>query len=265
MIRVGIGSWADAEYTGVLYPKGTAPSDRLAAYARALNHVEVNSSYYATPKRPIVAGWVKRTPADFTFSVKLHRAFSQSPAKTARESELPAYLRKGVEPLLRAKRLLAFFIVLPPKFEPGRNRLDELDALREALPSVPLAVELRHSGWVQGRERTRTLEFFRDRGLTWVAVDMPQIRGSTIMPPVYEVTNPRLAYVRLHGRNAGWLKAKSAAERHVHDYTAGELRGLGARVRRLAGEAENVLVIANNHARDFAPRAALALRRLLKV
>src|SRR5687768_14380521 len=43
---VGLGSWADAEYVGVLYDKGVAAARRLSAYSRIFPRVEVNSSYY---------------------------------------------------------------------------------------------------------------------------------------------------------------------------------------------------------------------------
>ena len=142
-------------------------------------------------------------------------------------------------------------------------RLEELARLAEKLQPHRLAVELRHRGWVTGKNRARTLDFFRECGLVWVCVDLPRVADSTLMPPIDEVTNPALAYLRLHGRNKSWLRATSAAERHAHEYQPRELREIAARVRRLADEAEHVQVVANNHARDFAPKAALALQRLL--
>jgi uncharacterized protein YecE (DUF72 family) len=84
------------------------------------------------------------------------------------------------------------------------------------------------------------------------------------MPPVNEVTHPNLAYIRLHGRNKGWTKATSAAERHAYQYPAAVLREIALRVRRLADHAKHVHVVANNHAHDYAPKLALALRGLLE-
>jgi uncharacterized protein YecE (DUF72 family) len=126
-----------------------------------------------------------------------------------------------------------------------------------------LAVELRHREWVSPKNRARTLEFFREHGLVWVIVDMPRIRDSSLMPVVDEVTNPQLAYLRLHGRNSAWLTAKSAAERHAYAYPSREVRELAARIRSLANKADHVQAVANNHAHDFAPKLALALQDLL--
>jgi uncharacterized protein YecE (DUF72 family) len=262
-IRIGCGSWGDAEYTGLLYPPGLPPDKRLGCYATWFDHVEVNSSYYATPRREAVVKWVKETPASFLFDVKLHRAFSRSPAKVTRESDLLAYLLKGLQPLIRAKKLGAFLLVLAPDFGPEKHRLDELDLLIDKLQPAPLAVELRHGDWVKGKERAKTLAFFRERQIAWVATDMPRLKDSTILPAIDEVTLPRLAYLRLHGRNKNYLKAKSAAERHTYEYSPAELKEIAARIKRLTGQAEDVCVVANNHAQDFAPKTALAPQRLI--
>jgi uncharacterized protein YecE (DUF72 family) len=53
--------------------------------------------------------------------------------------------------------------------------------------------------------------------------------------------------------------------RHAYFYSEAELKELAARIKRLAGKAERVRVVANNHHRDFAPKTVLALRALLKL
>lgn len=262
-ISVGIGSWTDKEYTGVIFPKGLAAGDRLKVYAQHFDHVEVNSSYHRLPLRAWVENWVAQTPGRFLFDFKLHRRFAQSPTKAAQDGRLMRQLLDVVAPLIEARKFGTFFLVLPPSFGPGKRRLEELDTLCEKLAPHPLAVELRHSGWVDADERERTLAYFAQRKLVWIAVDMPRIKGSTIMPPVDAVTNPHLAYLRLHGRRQDWLEMDSAAARHTYAYRPAELKQIAARVRGLAEKARAVRVVANNHARDFAPKAALALQKLL--
>jgi uncharacterized protein YecE (DUF72 family) len=132
------------------------------------------------------------------------------------------------------------------------------------LKGRPLAVELRQRAWIEGKTKARTLGWFRERGVTWVAVDMPRADAPNIVPPLDEVTQPKLAYLRLHGRNTeGYLHGKTADERFHYDYNARELREIVARIRHLAGSAADVRVVASNHAEDFAPKAALELKRLL--
>jgi uncharacterized protein YecE (DUF72 family) len=263
-IRIGLGSWADDEYVGVLYPEKSPAKERLKLYAEHFNHVEVNSTYYAAPRANVVAGWVGQTPPGFTFDIKLHRAISASPLEAGADGKLIEATLAGVAPLVEARKLGVFFLVLEPGFGPGKHRLQELDELVQRLQPHALAVELRHSGWVDEERRTETLNYFRQRGLIWITVDMPRIKGSTIMPALDEATSADVAYLRLHGRNPQWLGAKSAAERHAYLYPEKEVEEIAERVSALAAKAADVHVVANNHASDFAPKTALALRALLK-
>lgn len=264
-IRIGCGSWADQEYVGVLYRPGWPAKKRLAGYAEHFNHVEVNASYYATPKQATTRSWIQDTPAGFSFTIKLHRAFSVSPRKTAEKGELLDRLLDGVSPLIEAKRLAAFFLVMTPNLVPEKSVLEDLDILAEKLRPYRLAVELRHNAWVAGAQKKKTLKYFSERGLVWIAVDMPKVADSTIMPAVDEVTNPSLAYLRLHGRNPKYAEAGSAEEGHRYQYSAAELKQIVKRVQTLAEKAKDLHVIANNHSHDYAPRTALALRKMLGV
>lgn len=263
-VHVGIGSWGDDAYVGVIYPRGLPKSERLRDYARSFDHIEVNASYYATPAPSVTRSWVKQTPAGFTFSLKLHRAFSQSPAKAAQNTMLVKKVRAAAEPLVKAGRFSAFLLVLPPSFAPERHALEECDELVRRLAPHPLAIELRHRAWVTGGQRAATLDYFRDRKLIWVAVDMPRITGSALMPPIDVVTNPAQAYLRMHGRNPKYLAAKSAAEGHAYAYPPREIAQLARRVSTLAKGADEVFAIANNHANAFAPKTALALQALVR-
>ena len=261
-IHIGCGSWADDKYVGVLYPKGLPPGDRLRVYAQWFDRIELNNTYHNTPSPKSVAEWAAQTPAGFIFDFKLHRSFSQNPAQAAGSDEM-GKLVAAAGPLIAARKLGAFLLTLPPSFGPDRHQLDELDGVIDGLPSFPLAVELRHREWVAGDALAKTLDYFRKRNLVWVATDLPRLDSPKLCPPVDEVTNPRLAYLRLHGRNPNYLKAKTAAEKHHHDYTENELEEIAGRIKRLALHVRDVHVSVNNHAQNFAPKAGLALRRLL--
>lgn len=261
-IRIGCGSWADAAYVGVLYPKGTPPAGRLRVYATRFERVELNNTYYSTPSPAQMKAWADQTPKGFLFDFKLHRAFSQKPATSG---PLVVALVEAVKPLIKEGKLGCFLLTLAPSFGPEQHALAELDVLIGNLPKgVPLAVELRHRGWVEGKAKPATLEFFRERKLAWVALDLPKVSLPSLLPKMDEVTNPQLAYMRLHGRNPGWANAKSAAERHHWDYSPAELKEIAARIRKLAEQAEHVHISVNNHSDDFAPKTALTLQALLR-
>jgi uncharacterized protein YecE (DUF72 family) len=78
------------------------------------------------------------------------------------------------------------------------------------------------------------------------------------------ITKPGLVYLRLHGRDAqAYLRGKTVAERFYYDYSDEEIDEVAERARKLANEAKKLHVIFNNNALDFAPHAALRLRKAL--
>ena len=106
--------------------------------------------------------------------------------------------------------------------------------------------------------------FLREQGVTLASTDGPpaDAKHFTIMPAVDEITAPTLAYLRLHGRDAkAYLTGKTVAERFHYDYSNPELDEIANRARALAGAADEVHVVFNNNARNFAPRAAKRLRQ----
>jgi len=79
-----------------------------------------------------------------------------------------------------------------------------------------------------------------------------------------EVMNSRAAYLRLHGRNAkAYISGKTVAARFDYDYNDKEIAEVADRSRKLAQEARELHVIFNNNNLDYAPRAALRLRKAL--
>lgn len=181
-IHIGCGSWADAKYVGVLYPKGSPSNGRLRLYTQSFDRIELNASYHNTPTARQVADWASQTPDGFIFDFKLNKSFSQNPTRAAAGEEIEK-LQAATQPLIEQKKLGAFLLTMPPSFGPERHRLDELDAVIEKIPRYPLAVELRHRDWVEGDALGTTLDYFRRHKLVWVAVDLPQLDSSSLLPP----------------------------------------------------------------------------------
>jgi uncharacterized protein YecE (DUF72 family) len=95
--------------------------------------------------------------------------------------------------------------------------------------------------------------------------DTPASDHFTVMrSDVDEVTNPNVAYLRLHGRNAkAYITGKTVAARFDYDYNEKEIADVAERSRKLAKEARELHVIFNNNNLDYAPRAAIRLRKAL--
>src|SRR5215216_2337765 len=279
-IAVGTSSWADPGFIEEWYPSDVPARERLPWYAEHFDAVEVNSTFYAIPAASTVERWAEQTPNGFTFDVKLHKLLSRHSAKL---DSLPKDLRgnaettsrgrvvldaklqdaladavlESVQPLVDAQKLSSFLLQLSPGFAPRCNELDELAPLIERLAPHPVAVELRRSSWVRGKRAEETLAWMESRGAAWVCVDVPDAEHLTIMPPLDAVTNPRLAYLRAHGRNAeGYIRGRSVAERFAWRYSDEELEEIRGRAQELASEAAEVRLMFNNNRGSDAPVAA---------
>jgi uncharacterized protein YecE (DUF72 family) len=74
----------------------------------------------------------------------------------------------------------------------------------------------------------------------------------------------KVAYLRLHGRNEkAYITGKTVAARFDYDYSEDEIAGVTKRSKKLAQQARELHVIFNNNNLDYAPRAALRLRKAL--
>jgi uncharacterized protein YecE (DUF72 family) len=286
-VVVGTSSWADPGFVAEWYPPGLPARDRLPWYSEHFKAVEVNSSFYAVPEVGTVARWAQVTPDDFVFDVKLHRALSRHSAgldslppdmrdgvetygrgrvrlTATLERELAERVRSAVAPLVDAGKFGAFLLQLTPAFSPHERELDEIAPLIDALAPHTVAVELRHRGWVGEKRIEQTLGWYEDHGAAWVAVDAPPGDHVPIMPAVDAVTNPKLAYIRMHGRNTeGYLKGKTVAERFDWDYSDDELREIDGRVKTMAEQAGDVHAMFNNNRGADAPSAAMRYRILM--
>lgn len=105
----------------------------------------------------------------------------------------------------------------------------------------------------------------REHHLPLVLVDAPKSEHFTVMPISNVVTDPAIAYLRLHGRNEkGYISGKSVADRFDYDYSPEEIEGIAERVTQLAAAAQEVHVAFNNNRSHYAPKAALRLKKLAR-
>jgi uncharacterized protein YecE (DUF72 family) len=287
-IRIGTASWTDPGFVEDWYPKRLPASQRLRWYAEHFNYVEVNATFYALPVARTVERWCAETPEDFLFDIKLPKLLSRH-SMAAKflppdvRSKIPINARGiaqltpesqrlvierlfgELKPMIEARKLGAFLLQLSPAFRPKTHQLAELDSLHDLLGKHPLAVELRNRDWISGEQRRATSDYFAARGITLVLVDAPESEHFTVMPSFDCVTNPRLSYVRLHGRNEkGYITGKTVAERFDYDYSDEEVKQLAERLRKLEGEVEELHVAANNNRSNYAPKLALRLRQALE-
>ena len=271
-ILVGTCNWADhKEFYPPELEHGRRQRDKLSFYARYFPLVEVDTTFYGTPKPSVVEGWLERTPEGFGFNVKAYRSLTRH----EREGGVPRRptdeegrdFLAALRPLRSAHRLCAVHYQFPPWFRDTPQNREVLLEARERHPDDQLAIEFRHRSWYDDGAWAATEEFLRELDATYVMVDAPQI-GDATAPPVLAVTSRKLAVVRFHGRNwKTWYirDAKSSADRFDYLYPPQQLAQWVPAIQAAAAAGVRVHVVTNNNRSNYAVVNAFDLAHLLDI
>ena len=293
-ILIGTCSWTDKTLieSGCFYPTWARSAEaRLQYYTSQFGLVEVDSSYYALPSERTSQLWVARTDDKFIFDIKAFRLFTQHPTPlmalpkdirqalplavkqraTIYQRDMPAELvseiwtrfEYSLLPLDSAGKLGVVLCQFPPWFYSGEQQRNYILSCKEKLPQYRIAIEFRHSSWVNDENREKTLSFLRNNDLSFVCVDEPQGFMSSV-PPVVTATSD-LALVRFHGRNRQTWETKglSVAERFNYLYSQEELKEWMPGIKELASVTRQLHVLFNNCHQDKAVVNARQIRWML--
>jgi uncharacterized protein YecE (DUF72 family) len=295
-ILVGSASWTDKTLVacGRFYPPACKTAEqRLRFYAQEFPMVEVDSSYYAMPLPQTAQLWAERTPAGFVFNVKafrlftghqtlpstfprdLQRALGADVGRNVYYEQLPAEIRdelwrrfiEALAPLQAAGKLGAVHFQFAPWLLRNRASIAHVEHCVERMQGHLVAAEFRHGTWFHGEHLERTIAWERSLGLVHTVVDSPQGFANCV-PCVWDVTNPQLAIVRLHGRNKDtWNKKGLAASSARFDYwySADELAAMAPEIRHLGTRARQVHVVFNTNFEDQGQVNARLMRDVLRV
>ncbi|MBM3293805.1 MAG: DUF72 domain-containing protein [Candidatus Aminicenantes bacterium] len=259
-IYVGTAGWSYEDWKGIVYPsRPTAGFHPLPFLARFINLIEVNSTFYRPPSLPLTLSWVRRIAgtSDFLLAVKLHQVFTHV-RKDFSGKDVDGF-KTGIEPLVAAGRLAALLLQFPWSYANTPPHRDYLTGLFRLFSGYPLALEVRHATW----DDPEILAFLREAGVSFCNIDQPVIGAS--LRPTAVVTNPAFAYVRLHGRNYGdWFREGAGRDaRYNYLYAKDELAEWVDRIKELAGAADRIYVVTNNHYRGQALANALQIKNMV--
>jgi uncharacterized protein YecE (DUF72 family) len=238
VIRIGCSGWNYRSWREEFYPKGLPASRWLEYYATVFDTVEVNTTFYRLARRSAVERWVQQTPEGFCFAVKASRYLTHIKRLTDLEQGVQR-LYEPLEPLVQAGRLGPLLWQLPPNFHRDDERLAR--AL-DALPPGRHTFEFRHPSWFC----EEVYELLRWHG---VALCIGDRRGLAFQ--THEITAD-FTFVRFHYGHRG----------RRGNYSETELRDWAARIADWSRSVD-VYAYFNNDWEVFAPRNALALRRML--
>ncbi len=136
-------SWSD--WTGPFYPANLASRDFLGYYSRIFDSVEIDSTFYGTPRREVVSRWDAVTPAGFKVCLKMPKVITHEKGLVGAGQELDNFLKAAVE---LGDKLGVILLQFPPSF--NISKFDDLNAFLHDLPAnMRFAVEIRHASWYE--------------------------------------------------------------------------------------------------------------------
>ncbi|SKB33481.1 DUF72 domain-containing protein [Daejeonella lutea] len=196
-LRIGSSLWGRKEWIGTLFPEKTSEKNFLTEYARKVNYIELNATFYGMPPRSRIDGWYEKAAGrDFIFAPKIPRSITH----ILRFKNTGERIREFLDVVSGLKEKLGpVFFQCNDNFRPDQYPL-LIEALDNATSSYKTGtftvfVELRHEEWFADPEffdRVATDLAARNIGL--VLNDTPVRRDVLHMA----LTVPKL-FVRFNG------------------------------------------------------------------
>lgn len=94
--RVGTAGWSKPAWKGHFHPIGLTASRALEFTAARLATIELNATFHGLRSVSDFRAWHEKTPSDFAFSVKGHRAVTFDRREWNREQRLADFFASGV-------------------------------------------------------------------------------------------------------------------------------------------------------------------------
>lgn len=152
-ISIGCQGWNYEDWTTkaggeiIFYPRGTRSNTMLENYAKLFETIEVDSTFYAIPPTSTIEGWYKKSPENFTFSLKLPQEITHNLFLRKNSFEIvDAFCERALE---LKEKLGVVLIQLPPQFEGSKANAQNLREFLAHLPKeIRFAIEFRNRDWM---------------------------------------------------------------------------------------------------------------------
>ncbi|MGK0576194.1 DUF72 domain-containing protein [Macrococcus capreoli] len=269
MIYIGLTGWGDHD---ALYADLTHKKDKLYHYGAHFPIVELDASYYAVQPERNIRKWIKETPDNFKFIVKIHQALTGHASVedfADNREQLINQFKAMLQPLHGSNKLGCLLIQFPPWFDCTTAHINYMMYLINHFKAFPISIEFRHDSWFTDDMKEHTLTFLYEQGVMHSVCDEPQA-GHGCIPFVNRITHQD-ALVRFHGRNAfGWTKKDMTDQewrdiRYLYDYNEHELQSLAKELQILNKKARNVYVVFNNNSGGHAAGNAKRMCEILNI
>src|ERR1700720_2238052 len=138
-IRIGIGGWTYEPWRGTFYPDKLAQKRELEYASRQLTSIEVNGTFYGSPKPETFPKWRDEAPDGFVFSLKAPRFATHRKVLADAGPTIARFFASGVMELKDKLGAINWQLMPTLKFDPG-----DFEAFIKLLPKEAGGRALRH-------------------------------------------------------------------------------------------------------------------------
>lgn len=182
-VRIGTSGWSYEHWKENFYPSNLKPIDWLNYYANVFPTVEINTTFYHTPKLSTVKHWSEIVPKDFLFSIKINRYITHQKKLNDCKNSLDIFY-KSIQKL--NAKIGPILIQLPPSFKNNKERL--LEFIRLLKKKYCYTFEFRHKSWFCDE----IYEILKENKIALCITDLNGKQSP-------EVVTADFIYIRLHG------------------------------------------------------------------
>lgn len=141
-IYIGTSGWLYKDWYGTFYPEDLPRKDWLIHYGSQFDSVELNASFYHTPKISSIETWCQRTPRSFIFSVKCSRWMTHIKRLKGERQDFDYFY--AILPAFK-KKLGPILYQLPPRWYVDLERLEHF--LGQLPKAYRATFEFRDASW----------------------------------------------------------------------------------------------------------------------
>ena len=259
---LGTSSFSAKGWDGTFYPRGMNSRDHLSFYAKQFRTVEIDSTFYGTPKPSTVTNWKERTRPDFVFAVKIPQIITHEKALVGCEPEFDEF----VETMCLLEHKLGPMLFQFPKFnkwmlKDSAELLSRLDKFLKRVTnrSLRFAVEIRNKPWLDAR----LTSFLRERNIALALTDTSFMPRPWEIKPALNLITADFAYVRWLGNRKGIEEITTTWEKPIVDREHDLKSWVNFLKEMILNKAlRKVFAFANNHYAGHAPSTIKLFEKL---
>src|SRR4029077_11864476 len=196
-LYLGTSSFTASGWEGNFYPAGMKQRDFLSYYATQFGTVEIDSTFYGTPRAATVTGWYEKTPPDFLFAAKVPQAITHEKALVDCDAEFEEFVK--TMDILGPK--LGPMLFQFPSFDRWKFRKQEsfLAVLTPFLKKLPadhnFVIEIRNKTWLDAK----FADVLREHNVALALTDTSFMPRPWEMKEKFDLVTADFAYVRSLG------------------------------------------------------------------